>query len=652
MKFKLESDYKPAGDQPQAIAGLLKGLEKGDRYQTLLGVTGSGKTFTMANIIEKVQKPTLVIAPNKTLAAQLYQEYKSFFPNNKVCYFVSYYDYYQPEAYLPVTDTYIDKESMVNEEIDRFRHVATSSLLTRPDTIVVASVSCIYNLGVPENYFDSIIHLEIDKPITRGDLIKHLIKIGFTRNQTALERGNFRVRGDVFEVIAAAEEVVYRIDITGQKVTSLALVDAVSRNIKENLLDLIIFPPKHFVTTIPERDRALKDIKAELKERLVYLNKKGLLLEAERLERRTKYDMEMIATLGFCHGIENYSRHLSGKPVGSPPDSLLAYFPKDKNGKPDFLTIIDESHVSVPQIGGMYAGDQSRKKVLVEFGWRLPSALDNRPLNFKEFEGRIGQTIFTSATPGTFENENADNVVEQIVRPTGLIDPPIEIRPVFSSVIPAYARHSERSEESNRSFGKPQDDKPKTGGWSQVDDVMEEAIKRAKKSERTLILTLTKKMAEELDQFLREKGFKSNFMHADTKTFDRTRILEAFRRGPSAGSGQGPNAKAEAGEAVEGFDILIGINLLREGLDLPEVSLVAILDADREGFLRGETALIQTMGRAARNVDGRVILYADKETDSMKRAIAECERRRKVQLEYNKKHGITPKTVKKAVREM
>jgi len=652
MKFKLESDYKPAGDQPQAIAGLLKGLEKGDRYQTLLGVTGSGKTFTMANIIEKVQKPTLVIAPNKTLAAQLYQEYKSFFPNNKVCYFVSYYDYYQPEAYLPVTDTYIDKESMVNEEIDRFRHVATSSLLTRPDTIVVASVSCIYNLGVPENYFDSIIHLEIDKPITRGDLIKHLIKIGFTRNQTALERGNFRVRGDVFEVIAAAEEVVYRIDITGQKVTSLALVDAVSRNIKENLLDLIIFPPKHFVTTIPERDRALKDIKAELKERLVYLNKKGLLLEAERLERRTKYDMEMIATLGFCHGIENYSRHLSGKPVGSPPDSLLAYFPKDKNGKPDFLTIIDESHVSVPQIGGMYAGDQSRKKVLVEFGWRLPSALDNRPLNFKEFEERIGQTIFTSATPGTFENENADNVVEQIVRPTGLIDPPIEIRPVFSSVIPAYARHSERSEESNRSFGKPQDDKPKTGGWSQVDDVMEEAIKRAKKSERTLILTLTKKMAEELDQFLREKGFKSNFMHADTKTFDRTRILEAFRRGPSAGSGQGPNAKAEAGEAVEGFDILIGINLLREGLDLPEVSLVAILDADREGFLRGETALIQTMGRAARNVDGRVILYADKETDSMKRAIAECERRRKVQLEYNKKHGITPKTVKKAVREM
>lgn len=625
-KFKIESDYKPAGDQPKAIEGLLKGLQKGERYQTLLGVTGSGKTFTMANIIEKVQKPTLVIAPNKTLAAQLYQEYKSFFPHNKVCYFVSYYDYYQPEAYLPTTDTYIDKESMINEEIDRFRHVATSSLLTRPDTIVVASVSCIYNLGVPENYFDSILHLVVDQPITRGDLIKHLIKIGFTRNQTALKRGNFRVRGDVFEIIAAAEEVVYRVDITNQKVTHLALIDAVSRKVREELPDLIIFPPKHFVTTIPERDRAIKDIKAELKERLKFFEKNNLPLEAERLERRTKYDMEMIATLGFCHGIENYSRHLSGKAPGSPPDSLLAYFPKDKNGKPDFLTIIDESHVSVPQVAGMYAGDQSRKKVLVEFGWRLPSALDNRPLNFKEFEERIGQTIFTSATPGNFEKENSTNVVEQIVRPTGLVDPPIEVRPVFDV-------------KTNR---------------SQIDDVMEEAIKMAKKGDRTLILTLTKKMAEELNQFLREKGFKVNYMHADTKTFERTRILEAFRRGPnSAGSAgsKGVEGKKDF-EPIEGFDILIGINLLREGLDLPEVSLVAILDADREGFLRGETALIQTMGRAARNVDGRVILYADKETEAMKSAISECERRRKIQIAYNKKHGITPKTVKKGIREM
>ncbi len=635
-KFKLVSGYKPAGDQPKAIEGLLKGLEKGERYQTLLGVTGSGKTFTMANIIQNVQKPTLVIAPNKTLAAQLYQEYKSFFPDNKVCYFVSYYDYYQPEAYLPTTDTYIEKESMINEEIDRFRHVATSALLTRPDTIVVASVSCIYNLGVPENYFDSILHLVIDQPITRGDLIKHLVKIGFTRNQMALKRGNFRVRGDIFEIIAAAEEVVYRVDITGQKVTHLALVDALTRKIREELPDLIIFPPKHFVTTIPERDRAIKDIKAELKERLKFFEKNNMLLEAERLERRTKYDMEMIATLGFCHGIENYSRHLSGKAPGSPPDSLLSYFPKDKNGKPDFLTVIDESHVAVPQIAGMYAGDQSRKKVLVEFGWRLPSALDNRPLNFREFEERIGQVIFTSATPGVFEKENATNVVEQIVRPTGLVDPPIEIRPVFAKNAKGTGKNA------------------KEEGWSQIDDVMEEAIKTSKKGDRTLILTLTKKMAEELHQFLTEKGFKSNFMHADTKTFERTRILEAFRRGPggvgSIGS-KGVEGKKDF-EPIAGFDILIGINLLREGLDLPEVSLVAILDADREGFLRGETALIQTMGRAARNVAGRVILYADKETDSMKRAIAECERRRKIQLEHNRKHHITPKTIQKEIREM
>ena len=603
MKFKLVSDYKPAGDQPKAISGLLKGLEKGDRYQTLLGVTGSGKTFTMANIIEKLQKPTLVIAPNKTLAAQLYQEYKSFFPDNKVCYFVSYYDYYQPEAYLPVTDTYIEKEAMINEEIDRFRHVATSSLLTRRDTIVVASVSCIYNLGVPENYFDSIISLELDKLITRGNLLKWLIKIGFERNSVGQKRGTFRVRGDVFEVYPASEEITYQITLTDQKVTQLAVVDKLTRHVKEELKQLIIFPPKHFVTTIPERERAVKDIKIELKERLVYLNKKGLLLEAERLERRTKYDMEMISTLGFCHGIENYSRHLSGKPPGSPPDSLLAYFPKDKHGKPDFLTIIDESHISVPQIGGMYAGDQSRKKVLVEFGWRLPSAMDNRPLNFKEFEQRIGQTIFTSATPAEFEKKNSAQTVEQIVRPTGLVDPPIEVRPVYN----------------------------KKEKHSQIDDVMAEAMATAKKGELTLIITLTKKMAEELDVFLKEKGFRSRFMHADTKTFDRTAILADFRK--------------------KKFDILIGINLLREGLDLPEVSLVAILDADREGFLRGETALIQTMGRAARNVGGRVILYGDIITGSMKRAMSECERLRKVQIAYNIKHHIIPESTKSTVKE-
>jgi excinuclease ABC subunit B len=603
MKFKLKSQFKPSGSQPEAIKGLIKGLEKGLGYQTLLGVTGSGKTFSVANVIEKIQKSTLVIAPNKTLAAQLYQEYKSFFPENKVCYFVSYYDYYQPEAYLPVSDTYIDKEAMINEEIDRFRHLATSALLTRRDVIVVASVSCIYNLGLPERYFESVIKLGVGQLITRGDLIKQLIRIGFTRNSTVVKRGEFRVRGDVLEVIAASEELVYRIELDGQKIASLSVLEKTTRTIKEELNDLIIFPPKHFVTSLPDRERAIKDIKEELKERLKYFEKNGLLLEAERLERRTKYDLEMIKTLGFCHGIENYSRHLAGKLTGEPPDTLLEYFPKDKNGKPDFLTIIDESHIAVPQISGMYAGDQARKKILSEHGWRLPSALDNRPLNFKEFQERVGQVIFTSATPGNFEKENSEQVVEQIVRPTGLIDPAIEIRPVFNK-------------ELNR---------------SQIDDVMEEAVKTAKKDERTLIVTLTKKMAEELNDFLREKGFKSAYMHSDTKTIDRTKILSDFRK--------------------KEFDILIGINLLREGLDLPEVSLVAILDADREGFLRSETSLIQTMGRAARNIEGRVILYADEITGSMKRAMDECERRRKIQLAYNKKHHITPKSIIKEIRE-
>lgn len=613
-KFQVVSDYTPAGDQPQAIKQLVEGIERGDRYQTLLGVTGSGKTFTMANVIAEVNKPTLVIAPNKTLAAQLYQEYQAFFPNNKVCYFVSYYDYYQPEAYLPVTDTYIEKEAMINEEIDRFRHVATSALLTRSDVIVVASVSCIYNLGVPENYFDSIIKLDVGQKITRGDLLKWLVKIGFERNNVAQKRGTFRIRGDVFEVNAASEELVYRIDVGDQFVKELALVDRTTRKVKEVLNELIIFPPKHFVTTIPERERAIKDIKAELKERLAYLNKNKLLLEAERLERRTNYDIEMISTLGFCHGIENYSRHLSGNPPGSPPDPLLSYFPKDKNGKPDFLTVIDESHIAIPQIAGMYAGDQARKKVLVEFGWRLPSAMDNRPLNFKEFEERIGQTIFTSATPADFEKEHAAQTVEQIVRPTGLVDPPIEIRRVFAN------NANQGGNNAN-----------KKGGWSQIDDVIEETTANIKKGEKTLIITLTKKQSEELAQFLTDKGFRAKFMHSDTLTMERTEILKGLRTGE--------------------FDVLIGVNLLREGLDLPEVSLVAILDADREGFLRSEVSLIQTMGRAARNLGGRVILYADTITGSMKRAIAECERRRKIQLEYNKKHKITPKGIKKEVRE-
>jgi excinuclease ABC subunit B len=634
--FKVVSDYTPAGDQPQAIKQLVSGLKKGDRYQTLLGVTGSGKTFTMANVIEQVQKPTLVIAPNKTLAAQLYQEYQSFFPHNKVCYFVSYYDYYQPEAYLPVTDTYIEKEAMINEEIDRFRHVATSALLTRSDVIVVASVSCIYNLGVPENYFDSVIGLEIGRSITRGDLLKWLIKIGFTRNNIGAERGTFRVRGDVFEIYPASEQVTYKVTLSPeQTVMELAVVDSLTRKVKEQLKDLIIFPPKHFVTTIPERERAVKDIKAELKERLVYLNKKGLLLEAERLERRTKYDIEMITTLGFCHGIENYSRHLSGKPPGSPPDSLLAYFPKDKNGKPDFLTIIDESHVAVPQVAGMYAGDQARKKVLVEFGWRLPSAMDNRPLNFKEFEERIGPVIFTSATPAAFEKEHATQVVEQIVRPTGLVDPPIEVRPVCSPFpkgsTPAGGRDLNPSANPPSPAGATSFKKGGIRQWTQIDDVIAETTANIEKGEKTLIITLTKKQSEELAQFLTEKGFRAKFMHSDTKTMERTEILKGLR--------------------TNEFDVLIGVNLLREGLDLPEVSLVAILDADREGFLRSEVSLIQTMGRAARNLGGRVILYGDSVTGSMKRAIDECERRRKIQLEYNKKHKITPKSVSKEVRE-
>jgi len=603
MQFKLKSKFKPKGDQPKAIKQLVANLKSGVKDQVLLGVTGSGKTFTMAKVIEKIQKPTLIISPNKTLAAQLYQEYQAFFPDNKVCYFVSYYDYYQPEAYLPVTDTYIDKEAMINEEIDRFRHLATSALLTRRDVIVVASVSCIYNLGLPERYFESVIKLAVGQPITRGDLIKQLIRVGFVRNNTVVKRGEFRVRGDVLEIIAASEELVYRIELEGQKISNLAILQKTTRTIKEELGDLIIFPPKHFVTALPDRDRAIKEIKEELKERLKYFEKNGLLLEAERLERRTKYDLEMIKTLGYCHGIENYSRHLAGKLSGDPPDTLLEYFPKDKNGKPDFLTIIDESHIAIPQISGMYAGDQARKKILSEHGWRLPSALDNRPLNFKEFQERIGRTIFTSATPGDFEKEKSKQVVEQIVRPTGLIDPPIEVRPVFDK-------------DKNR---------------SQIDDVMAEAINTAKKDERTLIITLTKKMAEELNDFLIEKGFKSNFMHSDTKTMDRTKILSDFRK--------------------KKFDILIGVNLLREGLDFPEVSLVAILDADREGFLRSETSLIQTMGRAARNIEGRVILYADTMTGSMKRAMSECERRRVIQLAYNKKHHIIPKSITKEIRE-
>ncbi len=597
MGFKLKSQFNPAGDQPEAISQLLDGVKKGHRYQTLLGVTGSGKTFSVANIIEKIGKPTLVIAPNKTLAAQLYNEYKNFFPNNKVCYFVSYYDYYQPEAYLPVTDTYIQKEAMINDDIDKLRHEATSALLTRKDVIVVASVSCIYNLGLPASYLKSCLSLQTGQPITRGDLIKQFVKIHFERNPISLKRGHFRVRGDKFEFIPASDNIAYKIILKDQKIVEITKFDPLTKKEIKSLDEINIFPPKHFILSTPERKRAIKDIKDELRERLKHFKKNSMFLEEERLEKRTKYDIEMINRIGYCHGIENYSRHLTGKLAGDPPETLLSYLGKPK----DFLTIIDESHLAVPQIRGMFAGDKSRKNILTEHGWRLPSALDNRPLNFKEFEKRIGQTIFTSATPAEFEYKNSEQITEQIIRPTGLLDPKIFVRPVFD-------------EEKN---------------YSQIDDLLKEIEKTLTKGERVLAVTLTKRSSEELTDFLKRKKIRCRYIHSDVKTIERTEILTDFREGK--------------------FDVLIGVNLLREGLDLPEVSLVAILDADKEGFLRNQTSLIQTIGRAARNKAGRVILYADEMTRSVKFAVDETERRRKIQKEYNKKHGIKPQTIKKKV---
>jgi len=625
--FKLKALYKPAGDQPKAIKKLILGLKKNYRFQTLLGVTGSGKTFTMANVIANFDKPVLVIAPNKTLAAQLYREYKTFFPQNEVCYFVSYYDFYQPEAYIPLTDTYIAKEAVINEEIDRLRHKATSALLKRRDVIIVASVSCIYNLGLPANYFSSAIHLELNQFITRNDLIRQLIKIHFERTNSDLKRGSFRVRGDVFELIPAAGEVIQKIELKDQKVFQLAIIDPNTRRVKEQLNELIIFPVKHFISTLPQREQAILNIKNELKERLDFFRKQKKFLEAERLERRTLNDLMMIKNLGYCHGVENYSRHLLNKLPGEPSETLLSYFPF-KNGKggseakallppkggsevktllppkPDFITIIDESHIAVPQIRGMYEGDRSRKETLVEYGFRLPSALDNRPLKFKEFLERTGPIIFTSATPGPYEYKVSEQIVEQIIRPTFLVDPEIEIKPVF--------------------------DKKKNK--SQIDDIISEIKKVIKEKGRVLINTLTKKTAEELTNYLQGLNIKANYMHADTKTIERAEILTNFRKGV--------------------FDVLIGVNLLREGLDLPEVQIVAILDADREGFLRSEVSLIQLMGRAARNVKGKIILYADELTQSIKKAVKEANRRREIQLAYNKKHHLTPQSIKKEVVEL
>jgi excinuclease ABC subunit B len=605
-KFKIRADYSPAGDQPKAIEQLVEGIKKGFKKQTLLGVTASGKTFTAANVIERIQKPTLVIAHNKTLAAQLAQEYKEFFPDNAVHYFVSYYDYYQPEAYMPVTDTYIEKEAMINEEIERLRHASTQALLTRNDVIIVASVSCIYGLGSPKEYEKVNLKLKIGDNYGRQDLIKKLISVHFERTNSDIKSGTFRAVSNSIEVMPVNEKIIIRIDIEDDKVSSIIRIDSVSRKIVEdNIKSVFIFPAKHFITDKEQQEKAFKSIKSELEKQLEDLKKEGKNLEAERLRRRTTYDLALIKEVGYCNGIENYSRHFSGKKPGEAPDSLLEYFPKKADGTPDFLTIIDESHVTVSQIRGMYAGDASRKKTLIDYGFRLPSAKDNRPLKFDEFEERINQVIYTSATPSDFERENSDQIVEQVIRPTGLIDPIVDIRPITEV---------------------------KGKNLSQVYDFIEETLRVVKNGGRVIATTLTKKMAEDLSVFLKEKGVKAEYLHSEIKTIDRIEILTSFRRGK--------------------FDCLVGVNLLREGLDLPEVEFIGILDADKEGFLRSDTSLIQTIGRAARNVLGRVILYADKTTGSIERALEETNRRRDIQIAYNKKHGITPKTIIKKINDI
>ena len=602
--FKIHREFKPAGDQPKAIKGLLDGLKKGLRYQTLLGVTGSGKTFTVANVIEKIGKPTLVIAHNKTLAAQLAQEYHEFFPNNAVHYFVSYYDYYQPEAYMPVTDTYIEKEAMINEEIERLRHASTQALLTRKDVIIVASVSCIYGLGNPEEYEKVNLKLEFAQYISRADLIRDLVGIHFTRTNADVNPGTFRALGNAVEVMPVSERIIYRIEIENDRIQKIQKIDAVSRAVLKELQVFYLFPAKHFITADDSAKRALASIKLELEERLEELKKAGKLLEAERLKRRTSYDLAMIREVGYTNGIENYSRHFSGKSPGEAPYTLLDYFPKKRDGSPNFLTIIDESHVTVPQIGGMYAGDKSRKDVLIEHGFRLPSARDNRPLRFEEFEERIGQVIFTSATPSKYEKEHSEQIIEQVIRPTGLVDPEVSVKPIQSR-----------------------------GTYKgQILDFIVEAERAIEKGGRVIATTLTKKMAEDLSEFLKDKNIKARYLHSEIKTLERIEILTDFRRGE--------------------FDCLVGVNLLREGLDLPEVTLIGILDADKEGFLRSDTSLIQIIGRAARNVEGRLILYADIVTGSMERAIGETSRRRTLQTAHNKSHGITPKTIIKKIKDI
>lgn len=590
-KFKLNSPYQPLGDQPKAINSLVDGINKGVKEQTLLGVTGSGKTFTMANVIEKVQKPTLVISHNKTLAAQLYEEFKEFFPDNAVEYFVSYYDYYQPEAYVPRTDTFIDKESSVNEEIDIMRHSATQSLLSRDDVIVVSSVSCIYGVGSPEDYGEFAFGIAVGDNYDRSDIIRRLVFMQYERNDIEFGRGQFRVRGDVIEINPVHGTPPVRVELFGDEIDAISLIDKVTGKKTESLKRYMIFPAKHFVVGQDKMDTAIRNISDELDERLNEFNLSNKLLEAQRLEQRTRFDIEMLQEMGYCPGVENYSMHLSGRKWGEKPYSLLKYFPED------YLTIIDESHVTLPQIRGMYNGDRARKETLVEHGFRLPSAKENRPLRFDEFESSINQIIYVSATPGAYELSRSGNVVEQIIRPTGLVDPEVIIRPVKG----------------------------------QVEDLLGEVKKRAKKDERVLVTTLTKKMAEDLTDYYAKIGVKVRYMHSEIDTLERIDIVDDLRRGT--------------------FDVLVGVNLLREGLDLPEVSLVAILDADKEGFLRNETSLIQTIGRAARNINGQVIMYVDEMTDSVKNATAITNKRRKIQIKYNKKHGIVPKTTKRALKD-
>lgn len=589
-EFKIKSEYSLSGDQPRAVDMLTDSINRANPHQILLGVTGSGKTFTIANVIERVQRPTLVIAHNKTLAAQLCSEFREFFPDNSVEYFVSYYDYYQPEAYLPMTDTYIEKDSSINEEIDNLRHSATAALFERRDVIIVASVSCIYGLGDPEDYTDLMLSLRPGMIKDRDEVIKKLVDIRYTRNEMESKRGTFRVKGDVLDIYPSASKgMLLRVEFFGDEIERITEIDPLTGEIVGTRTHIAVFPASHYATTKDKMERAVKTIEVELEERLKYFKEQDKLLEAQRLQQRTEYDLEMMREVGFCSGIENYSRHISGRAAGSAPYTLLDYFPED------FLVVIDESHVTVPQIGAMYNGDRSRKDSLVEYGFRLPSAYDNRPLMFSEFEQRVKQTVYVSATPGKYEREKTDIIVEQIIRPTGLIDPEILVKPI----------------------------------QGQIDDLMEEIRVRTGNNERVLVTTLTKRMAENLTQYLGDVDIKVRYLHSDVETLERMEIIRDLRLGE--------------------FDVLVGINLLREGLDLPEVSLVAILDADKEGFLRSETSLIQTIGRAARNVNGKVIMYADHITNSMEKAISETNRRRQIQLDYNKKMGITPKSIIKSV---